>query len=52
VVQRPMWENRRDEFVHISEKELEKILVDVRDKEDIILTNHSIEKINEEAVTV
>lgn len=47
MVQRPMWENRRDEFVHISEKELEKILVDVRDKEDIILTNHSIEKINE-----
>lgn len=42
-----MWENGRDEFVDISEKELEKILVDVRDKEDIILTNHSIKKINE-----
>ena len=42
-----MWENWRDEFVDISEKELEKILVDVRDKEDIILTNHSIKKINE-----
>lgn len=42
-----MWENRRDEFVDISEKELKKILVDVRDKEDIILTNHSIKKINE-----